>query len=156
MRTAPLPKILRCCYLAPALRKYIGSTGRLAYPSLRPNPLHHSSSSTVEARRLLLAPFWLSCVRAPATVPTSCSRLSRHSVRPLVGYLRDYKGLTFRDPVRRKELVSYSAIFHESTFPSRKPGLSGLDCSVDPFPPAGDWFLRHFLAFLPLPSSLLP
>ena len=53
----------------------------------------------------------------------------------LIGYPVDYKGWRFWDPQARKEIISDSAVFHESTFPFRKPGLSGIDKSVDASPP---------------------
>ena len=53
----------------------------------------------------------------------------------LIGYPVDYKGWRFWDPQGRKEIVSDSAVFRESVFPLRRPGLSGVDKSVDPAPP---------------------
>jgi len=54
----------------------------------------------------------------------------------LIGYPTDYKGWRFWDPQTRKAVVSDSTVFRESVFPFRKPGLSGIDTSVDPIPPA--------------------
>jgi hypothetical protein len=53
-----------------------------------------------------------------------------------IGYPTDYKGWRFWDPKTRKEVISDSAVFRESVFPFRKPGLSAVDKSVDPSPPA--------------------
>jgi len=53
----------------------------------------------------------------------------------LIGYPTDYKGWRFWDPQTRKVVISDSAVFRESGFPFRKPGLSGMDTSVDPTPP---------------------
>ena len=42
----------------------------------------------------------------------------------LIGYPTDYKGWHFWDPTAHKEVVSNSAVFWESIFPHRQPGLS--------------------------------
>ena len=52
-----------------------------------------------------------------------------------ISYPTDYKGWRFWDPRTRKEVISDSAVFRESVFPFRKPGLSAVDRSVDPSPP---------------------
>jgi len=54
----------------------------------------------------------------------------------LIGYPMDYKGWRFWDPWTHKEIISNSAVFRESVFPFHKPGLSGVDKSVDPVLPA--------------------
>jgi hypothetical protein len=54
----------------------------------------------------------------------------------LIGYLVDYKGWRFWNPQTLKEVISDSAVFRESTFPFRKPGLSGIDRSACLSPPA--------------------
>jgi hypothetical protein len=46
----------------------------------------------------------------------------------------DYKGWRFWNPQARREVISDSAVFCESVFPFRKPGLSGKDRSMDPLP----------------------
>ena len=48
-----------------------------------------------------------------------------------VGYPTDYKGWRFYNPATRKEIISDSAVFHESIFPFWKPGLSAIDRSTD-------------------------
>ena len=53
----------------------------------------------------------------------------------LIGYPTDYKGWRFWDPQMHKAVVSDSTVFCESVFPFQKPGLSGIDTSVDPIPP---------------------
>jgi len=53
-----------------------------------------------------------------------------------IGYPTDYKAWRFWNPVTRKEIISDSAVFCESVFPFRKPGLSAVDRSVDPSPPS--------------------
>ena len=52
-----------------------------------------------------------------------------------VGYPIDYKGWRFYNPATRKEIISDSAVFRESVFPFRKPGLSAIDRSTDSSPP---------------------
>ena len=52
-----------------------------------------------------------------------------------IGYPIDYKGWRFYNPATRKEIISDSAVFRESVFPFRKPGLSAVDRSVDSSPP---------------------
>ena len=52
----------------------------------------------------------------------------------LIGYPTEFKGWRFWDPRAHKEVISDSAVFRESVFPLRKPGLSGIDRSVDPAP----------------------
>ena len=74
----------------------------------------------------------------------------------LIGYPRDYKGWSFWDPARRKELISDSAVFRESVFPFRKPGLSGVDCSVDPSPPVSTSFLPDSSVLFAPPSAPVP
>ena len=49
----------------------------------------------------------------------------------LIGYPIDYKGWRFWDPEARKEIISDSAVFRESVFPFRKPGLSAIDKRTD-------------------------
>jgi transposase InsO family protein len=62
--------------------------------------------------------------------------LAPHAAQSIfIGYPPDYKGWKFWCPQTRKEVISDSAVFRESVFPFRKPGLSGLDTSVDPLPP---------------------
>jgi len=48
-----------------------------------------------------------------------------------ISYPTDYKAWRFWNPATRKEIISNSAVFHESVFPFRKPGLSAVDRSVD-------------------------
>ena len=48
-----------------------------------------------------------------------------------IGYPPDYKGWKFWCPRTRREIISDSAVFRESVFPFRKPGLSGIDVSID-------------------------
>jgi len=55
----------------------------------------------------------------------------------LIGYPMDYKGWRFWDPQTCKEVISDSAVFRESVFPFHRPGLSGVDTSINPTPPAG-------------------
>jgi len=52
-----------------------------------------------------------------------------------IGYPIDYKGWQFWDPSTQKEIISDSAVFRESVFPFRKPGLSAVDRSIDLSPP---------------------
>ena len=80
--------------------------------------------------------------------------LASHAAQCIfVGYPRDYKGWLFWNPVTRREIVSDSAIFRESVFPYRKTGLSGLDLSVDPSPPTGNFFATPDLFAPPIISS---
>ena len=52
-----------------------------------------------------------------------------------ISYPTDYKAWHFWDLAACKEIISDSAVFHESVFPFRKPSLSAVDRSVDPSPP---------------------
>jgi len=66
-----------------------------------------------------------------------CPPLLSHATQcMLIGYLTDYKGWRFWDPWTHKEVISDSAVFRKSVFPFHKPGLSGVDKSIDPVPPA--------------------
>ena len=64
-----------------------------------------------------------------------------------LGYPPDYKGWKFWCPRSRKEIISDSAVFRESVFPFRKPGLSGVDVSFNPSPP------QHARAPIPDPPT---
>ena len=48
-----------------------------------------------------------------------------------IGYPTDYKAWRFWNPNTQREVISDSAVFRESVFPHRKPGLAGLDRSID-------------------------
>ena len=52
-----------------------------------------------------------------------------------ISYPTDYKAWHFWDLAACKEIISDSAVFHESVFPFQKPRLSAVDRSVDPSPP---------------------
>ena len=52
-----------------------------------------------------------------------------------ISYPTDYKAWHFWNPATHKEIISDSAVFCESVFPFRKPGLSAVDRSIDPSPP---------------------
>ncbi len=86
-----------------------------------------------------------------------CLALALHAAQCiLIGYPHNYKGWSFWDPVHQKELISDSAVFCKPIFPFHKPSLSGLDCSVDLLPPAGNSLLPNSaILFAPL-AALVP
>jgi hypothetical protein len=73
-----------------------------------------------------------------------------------IGYPVDYKGWRFWDPQTCKEIISNSAIFQESIFPFHKPGLSGIDKSVDQPPPNRSVPEPATVLFPPLPDHAVP
>ena len=80
-----------------------------------------------------------------------CPALLPHTTQcVLIGYPTDYKGWRFWDPQTCKEVISDSAVFHKSVFPFHRPGLSGVDTSVDPTPPTGT-----MTPVLPEPPTIL-
>ena len=80
----------------------------------------------------------------------------------LIGYPVDYKGWHFWDPIAKKEVISDSAVFWESVFPFRKPGLSAVDKQTDPTPiitPMGDppaFVLQHRECDIPIEEVVPP
>src|SRR5258706_13933543 len=68
----------------------------------------------------------------------------------LISYPPDYKGWKFWCPESHKEVILDSAVFCKSIFPFHKPGLSGLDVSIDPSPPSTTPPTPH------VPTNLLP
>jgi len=63
-----------------------------------------------------------------------------------IGYPDDYKGWRFWDPSARRAIISDSAVFRESVYPLRPPGLSAIDRRIDPSPPT----------FTPSPTIVKP
>ena len=115
--------------------------GKICLPSsttapLTPHELFYGRKPTVSHLRPFgcLAYVHLQKHQRPALTPHMAQCI-------LIGYPADYKGWCFWNPQTQKEIISDSAVFRESTFPFRKPGLSGIDRSVNASPPTVNPFL---------------
>ena len=108
--------------------------GRIRIPSsaIAPNTSHdlfYGKKGSVERLR----PF--GCLAYVHLQKDQRQAFQPHAVQcVLIGYPVDYKGWRFWDPSARKEIVSDSAVFRESVFPFRRPGLSAIDKRIDPSP----------------------
>jgi hypothetical protein len=82
---------------------------------------------------LSMCPF--SCLTYIHLQKDQCCTLLLHATQcVLISYPTDYKGWKFWDPQTHKEVISNSAVFRNSVFPLCKPGLSGVDKSINPLP----------------------